>query len=205
MERSLKSTKEMFETLKGETTQKVSKMEGEMNILKEGLHLAESSFSSKYKNIRETMEHKFEDFEAYINKCKEKEKEKIKRISKIEQENKNLIKDFEFLKRKLENINEKDFGGMEHKPQANTVNKTVENYIINKLESSNVDMLEKFQEVKKSIIQEALEMTQIHQAKFLDKFSENGNQNDEEVVEMLAEKIKTFEKKIETVRISIQK
>ncbi|CAI2361008.1 unnamed protein product [Moneuplotes crassus] len=205
LERSVKTTKDAFIIFKDETTQKVGKVQTEMNNVKEEIKQTEVTFLSKNRKIQEDFQQKFTDLDETIKKFKENDKMKQMKINKCNDDIKQIKVKIQGLKKTLENASSPDLGHETSHGLSQSVSQTIENYVKSQIESNARSINDKIDEVRKSAIDEAMEMTQSHQAKFLDKFAENGNQNDEEVLEMLGEKIKSFESKIESERILIQK
>ena len=140
----------MFEILKNETDQKVGRMQGDVNILKEGLRLTESTASSNYKEIKEEITTKFVAFDKHVIEGREKDKIKTKRIMKLEDQVKDLSMKLNELKEKYVNTDHSDTFNpvVENKQQSPKVNKAVENFIITQIENSNNTILDKLDEIK---------------------------------------------------------
>lgn len=91
LERQINTTKEKFDFLSDDLVQKVSKMQADVNILKEGLNLSQSTCMSQYRSMKENLKTKFENFELHMNECKEKDKTKFKRLNQLEADLKELM------------------------------------------------------------------------------------------------------------------
>mmetsp|Transcript_287 Transcript_287/g.286 ORF Transcript_287/g.286 Transcript_287/m.286 type:complete len:96 (-) Transcript_287:365-652(-) len=63
-----------------------------------------------------------------------------------------------------------------------------------KMDRSNKEFINKFEVIKETAIQEALRIAEENQVKFLDKFAKSGLKNDEEMISMVSEQTKKFEK-----------
>ena len=96
LERHIATINQKFDVLSNETVQKVSKMEGDVNILKEGLKLSQSKCDSSYKALKESFKSKFENFESHMSDWKEKDRVKIKRLNQLETDLKEIIENPNF-------------------------------------------------------------------------------------------------------------
>ena len=106
LERQISTTIQKFDVLSNETIQKVSKMEGDVNILKEGLKLSQSKWDSSYKALKEILNVKFDNFESHMNECKEKDRVKIKRLNQLETDLKEIMENPNFGKGNENTVNE---------------------------------------------------------------------------------------------------
>jgi len=91
LERGINAVKEKFDFVSEDMTQKTNKVLADVNILKEGLNLAQSDSRNKYKSIRESMENKFSNFDAYIIECKDNHKTRSKKMNEFENEIRDII------------------------------------------------------------------------------------------------------------------
>lgn len=108
MERQIGTLKEKFDFLNDDMTQKTSKVIGDVQVLKEGLNLQQSTCKNQYKTMKESMNFKLDNLEQYVTECKENHKQKTNRLNELENEIKDLIDNFKITPEARNSVDEEE-------------------------------------------------------------------------------------------------
>jgi chromosome segregation ATPase len=115
LERNINTIKEKYDFLSDDITQKTSKMQADVNILKEGLNFEKSSSISQFRSVRERLDHKFGIFEKHMTECKDTDKDILKRIAQLEHDIKENKENPRVIDQQIDTIDEEQINGIMEK------------------------------------------------------------------------------------------